>query len=138
MKSTSYYFITASVICSLLFFGCNKKPFDYRNKVWGEWDFHYNTYSWTFNTGVYNQQIGDFKGMITYDRKDKSGNTILVNYMDGTTTQLELTKQGNLECCGGSGNIKDNKTISFSTATNFCNFAMGGGTNIYVTGKKIE
>ncbi|MEO6902028.1 MAG: hypothetical protein ABI315_02615 [Bacteroidia bacterium] len=138
MNPSSKYLVTAIFIFAILFSGCKKKSLDYRTLVSGDWNFHYSSYNWTMSGGVFNEQEGDFKGKISYKKKNKDVKAILINYMDGITTTFELDKEGNLTCCGGSGKIQNNDSTSFSIATNVCDHAMGGGTNYTVRGKKIN
>ena len=138
MKLNLKYYLIATIIFLFLFSNCKKIPFDSRNELWGDWNFHYEFYSWKIGVGQYGQTSGDYKGKITYDKKDKNKNTLQINYIDGTTRNFEIDNQGNITCCGGSGKIENNNSISFSMETNACDHAMGGGTNYTVTGTKIK
>jgi hypothetical protein len=135
MKRSIHIVLIVLLAFSFIFTSCKKIPFDYRNKYWGDWNFHYTSCEWDNNGNIKNG-TGDYKGSITYDKKEKE--KILINFIDSITVTFGVDKAGNLSGCGVEGTFDSKKKLFFTYRGNACNGILGWGVNYAVTGEKIK
>ncbi len=124
------------LVLSILTIGCEKTPFDYRNKFCGLYDFRYTAISWTSTNGYYSAIDGTYSGKVFYDKK-ASPDQIIINFTDSRTVIFAIDRQGKATGCGGSGQFEKRKAVTFQYETSSCpGGGHGGGTNYTVTGTR--
>ena len=110
---------------------CNKKPFDYRNKYIGEWNFsiEYSSFNMGNSPSIYD--LVEYLGEITYGEED---NNVIIKYSKNNSVTLTIDKNG----------------IFYDLPTRYCNGTivsdnidlylrwggLGGGTSHKITGYK--
>lgn len=126
-----------AIATSILFFGCNKSPLDYRNKFTGNFAFEVHENSYT--PGVQYDTTFLYEGSICYG-SDKS--TLLITYSSRDPLEFYIFEEGSLKydgyfnpgyvSCGCAGLFHSLNSLSFS-----CNCGgLGGGVHIEVTGNR--
>lgn len=129
-----YTFFTISIL-SFVFFGCEKIPFDSRNKYVGDYNFEYSYSSWQLNLGIYASDTINYSGKVYYSHKDK----IILNYNTNTELELGIEKNGNLrlECGTTVGKFENDDNVIINYSSNSCGGGgLGGGTNYRIIGRK--
>lgn len=115
---------------------CKKRPFDYRNKYQGVWRFTYTYYKWSVYKGEAELLTDEFRGRVYYDPKEQKRDELLVEFSEEFTSVITLDKKGKFEGCGGKGEFKDKKSVSFEYISNGCSRTYSSGTSYTVSGKK--
>jgi hypothetical protein len=118
---------------ALLNFSCEKRPFDFRNKYLGNYDFVYSYSKWQLNLGVYDTI--SYTGKVYYDDRDE----ISLDYNPNLTWVLGIDKDGNLSLpCGVTiGKFENKNNLVLDYTTNTCGGGgLGGGSNYHIVGKK--
>lgn len=103
----------------LLFNGCKKRPFDYRNKYCGNWEL----YSVRV-TSHYNRLLGwwhdslktKVSGRVFYNKSDKH---YQVRIGVGYERLYEIDKKGNLTTTEGSGHFLNTNNFEYTQSTTF-------------------
>ena len=107
---------------------CKKRPFDYRNKYLGIYDF-------TVYQSSFDRRIGEVSGVLKYRGEityGKEHSTILIHYLEDSFVELTLEKDGTLSERRVSGEFEDKKKIRFVMYSG----GMGGGAFWEITGEK--
>ena len=127
--------IFTSVFLLSIIFGCEKIPFDFRNKYVGDYEFEYSYSSWQINIGVYETDTINYSGKVYYDEKGK----IKINYNPNLTLDLDIDKNGtlSLECGAEIGEFDDDENLTLNYSSNSCGSnGLGRGTNYKIIGTK--
>jgi hypothetical protein len=91
------------VIMAALVLSCDKRPFDYRNKFCGTYDFVYIKVPWTVNNGPSPAIEGTYQGKVYYDKKSEK-DQILINYNDDETLTFTIDRTGKCQAAEGAAN----------------------------------
>ena len=135
-KSRIFKFLKYFSILCILTLGCKKRPFDYRNKYCGNYDFHYIEIPWTSINGNLSPNEGSYTGKVYYEKK-ANGDIILINYKGNITLTFAIDRQGKIVGCGGTGQFEKHKSVAFEHKTSSCSSGgLGAGYNYTVTGTK--
>ena len=110
--------------------GCEKHPFDYRNKFIGNYDFSVHKNVWDI-TGVDIDTYYYYSGKISYGSGD---DFVKIKFLDDTETQCQLFEDGSLKFNSTRGEFVSTKEVQFSSDYR----SGGGGTQYFVSGKKIK
>lgn len=131
LKYFKYIIISFTIII-----GCEKIPFDFRNKYCGNYDFEYRVIPWTTTNGFFPAIEGTYSGKVYYEKKAEA-DIILINFEENITFSFTINRQGKIISCGGSGQFQKRKSVTFEYETSSCPAAgHGGGYNYTVTGVK--
>jgi hypothetical protein len=95
----------------IIIISCNKKPFDYRNKYIGDWEFNIDITEFnTSSVGYYYHDSLTYMGQIKYGNEDDN---LLIEYSSNNSITLKIDKENILTgfptaYCGGEfdGNNK--------------------------------
>ena len=125
------YLIFYFTIFLLILVGCKKRPFDFRNKYLGEWDFttEYGYFNMSDSTSF--DTVYNYKGEVWYDEKGK----IIIEYREDNILEFEINKEGEItidDYYDTRGEFSDKNNVSFYKQTG----GLGGGTNQSVSGMK--
>lgn len=123
------------LILILTSLSCKKLPFDYRNKYIGDYNFVHSYSSWTVNQGTYASGTDNYSGRVYYDLKSKE--YIKFEY-NNSILELKVSRKGKLTlpCGAPAGEFTSDNSVTINYSTSTCSGALGGGTNISVTGTK--
>ena len=114
----------------IVFYGCEKHPFDYRNKFIGDYDFSVHKNVWDV-TGVNIDTYYNYSGKISYGSGDDE---VRIKFLDDTETQCQLFEDGSLKFHYTRGEFVSTKEVQFSSDYR----SGGGGTQYFVSGKRIK
>ena len=113
-----------------LSYGCEKHPFDYRNKFIGDYDFSVHKNVWDV-TGVDIDTYYNYSGKISYGSGD---HLVKIKFLDDTETDCRLFEDGSLKFNSTRGEFVSTKNVQFSSDYR----SGGGGTKYFVSGEKTK
>ncbi|MCF8299394.1 MAG: hypothetical protein K9J13_17730 [Saprospiraceae bacterium] len=132
MKSlTNKYLVYFFIISILIIIGCEKTPFDYRNKYCGEWDFTINANSFNMTDSSSSDTVYYYKGEIWYENRKK----ISIEYLENIVLEFDINKDGEIfidEYYDITGKFSDEHNVSFRKYSG----GLGAGTSHNVSGVK--
>ncbi len=120
---------------AVLFSGCEKIPFDARNKYCGDYLFSYSYYSWSGSSQSATIQK-EYMGRVYYNKAD-SKSTIHLAFSETEDFECTIDKVGNLKKCGGDGRFESKDKLSFYYSSHMCpGQGLGGGVVYTISGQK--
>ena len=129
IRKLSYSILFGLIIIA----GCEKKPFDYRNKYIGDWEFNVERTEFNIDSvGHYKHDSLTYLGEITYGG---SGDEIIINYTYNNSIALTIDKEGVLSdfpthYCSGKFDGDDKIHIFLRWG------GLGGGISHRIDGEK--
>jgi len=118
------------LIFILLFYGCEKHPFDYRNKFIGDYNFSVHKIVW-ITTGEVTETNYKCSGDISYGSGD---DFVKINFLDNTDVIAQLFEDGSLIYYHIKGEFESTKNVCF-----IIEYRSGGGGTIFnVSGVKTK
>ena len=114
-----------------LIYGCQKKPFDYRNKFIGNYNFSVHKRTWS-TLGPVTETDYNYTGTISYG--NYNDNAINIIFLDDKNVEPILYEDGSLKFQALKGEFESTKKLHFLLG----NYALGGGTTYEVSGEKIK
>jgi hypothetical protein len=109
MKNKLASFVILSIV--IILSACEKKPFDYRNKYIGKWDFVVERREFSMDTNdTHYWDTISYQGKIDYANGE---NNLLVQYTADDTITIEVDKDGNIvkPCWYCNATFVDNKNL---------------------------
>jgi hypothetical protein len=113
--------------------GCKKRPFDYRNKYYGKWEFTYQfaetapSYSTTKN----GTELGD-----VYYKKHDGKNALHFNTSFFDFGTIIIDADGSFSGCGTTGEFSSRKSMQLSYNSFYCYGGHSGSQRYIVTAVK--
>ncbi len=130
MKKKNVIYLLVSLNISLFIFsGCEKTPFDFRNKYCGDWNF--TTDYMYFSPDSVHDTVYKYVGKVWYDEKGK----INIEYRKDITLEFEINESGEIVFDAYyivSGSFSDKNNVSFYRQTG----GHGSGVRESVSGTK--
>lgn len=117
----------------LFLLGCEKQPFDYRNKYLGEWEFNVSRSELnTDSIGHYESDALIYVGEIAYgDAEDE----LLIKYTENNSVTLKISEEGKLS--DPASNYSDGKFESRKKLHLYLRWGgLGGGIKHVIDGEK--
>ena len=118
---------------SLILFGCKKKPFDYRNKFIGDWNFKVNTSSFNTTTNYFHSDSLYYIGEIKYgDHKDE----LFIQYTSTNSLTLKIDKDDKLSdfpTQHSNGEFENKNKLKIYLKSG----GLGGGSSQLINGIKL-
>jgi len=114
----------------IVFYGCEKHPFDYRNKFIGDYDFLVNLRTWIPPDSVTETDY-NYSGKISYGSGD---DFVKINFLDDKEVDCRLFEDGSLKVNSIRGEFESTKKLRFITEYG----GLGGKATYYVSGKKTK
>ena len=110
--------------------GCEKHPFDYRNKFIGDYDFSVHKNVWDV-TGENIDTYYNYSGKISYGSGD---HLVKINFLDDAEIECWLFEDGSLRYIIKEGEFESTKNVYFIIDYR----SIGSGTIYNVSGKKTK
>jgi hypothetical protein len=123
--------------CCIAQFGCEKHPFDYRNKYLGNYNFTVHETEWTYSLGTTLDTTYAYIGEVSYGSDE---NTVSISYTENYSATTVVNEDGSLKCYSGTGSIgfcgefESKSTVAFDYSYG----GLGGGATFNVYGEKCK
>ncbi|HVA98494.1 MAG TPA: hypothetical protein VNG53_06330 [Bacteroidia bacterium] len=115
--------------CFILF-GCQKKPFDYRNKFLGDYTFVTHVHSvYGISPVIIHDTTYTNDGKIWYGSDE---NKVSISFSGGGTSEFTIYEDGTLEGNGCSGEFESTTKVKYHCGY----YSPGGSTTNTITGTK--
>lgn len=113
-KITSFFLLLTVFLSS-----CDKRPFDYRNKFTGYYQFEFTVTTWDANLNDTTTDIIKMEGSVDYDKKGPR-DEIKISISGLQQFTVTIDKDGTISSCGGSGKIENKRDFIFDYNTMLC------------------
>ena len=114
----------------IVFYGCEKHPFDYRNKFIGDYDFSVHLRVWIPPDSVTETDY-KYSGEISYGNGD---HLVKINFLDDKDIDCRLFEDGSLKYNTIRGEFESTKKLHFISEYG----GLGGKATYTVSGEKVK